>query len=163
MATATLVGKAEARRRALESIARAEQNFGKNLRIVTITAHKLLESLTPVNTGQAVRNYVWTVGTPNEVTFEAIDNGPAGPTNSMPLGAEPRRHPNEEAAEASLLAINFVNPFQTFYLQNNSPDILGLELGILPGPPWKSRSPNGMFGLVQAFVATTVETKGMLK
>jgi hypothetical protein len=44
MATATLVGKAEARRRAMESIAEPKQNFGKNLRIITITAHKLLES-----------------------------------------------------------------------------------------------------------------------
>jgi hypothetical protein len=80
----------------------------------------------------------------------------------MPLGAEPRRHPNEEAADASLLALNFATrsrPSTSRTTRRTS----GLELGILPGPPWKSRSPNGMFGLVQAFVATTVEAKGMLK
>jgi hypothetical protein len=122
-----------------------------------------LASLTPVNTGEAVRNYIWTIGTPNEIAQPAIDNGPTGPTNSMPLGAEPRRHVNEEAADASLLSLNMSNPFQTFICSNVSPDIEGLELGILPGPPWKSRSPNGMFGLVQAFITTTVEAKGMLK
>lgn len=163
MATATLVGKTDARRKAMESIARLEQNFGKNIQVITITAQKMLESLTPVNTGQAVRNYVWTIGEPNEIAQPAIDNGPPGPTNSMPLGAEPRRHVNEEAADATLLGLNLSNPFQTFICSNVSPDIEGLELGILPGPPWKSRSPNGMFGLVQAFITTTVESKGMLK
>jgi hypothetical protein len=163
MATATLVGKAEARRKALESIKQAQANFGKNVQIITITAQKMLESLTPVNTGQAVRNYVWTIGAPNSAALPAIDNGPPGPTNSMPLGQEPRRHANEEAADATLLTLNMANPFQTFICSNVSPDIEGLELGILPGPPWKSRSPNGMFGLVHQFIVTQVNSKGMLK
>jgi hypothetical protein len=42
MATATLVGKAEARRKAMESIAQAQANFGKNIQIITITSQKLL-------------------------------------------------------------------------------------------------------------------------
>lgn len=113
-----------------------------------------IKSLTPVHTGQSVRNYIWSTGTPFLGVLEAIDNGPTGHTNSMSLGQEPRRHINEEAAaEQSLLTINFKDPFQTFILTNNAPTIQGLELGLLPGPPLKSRSPAGMFGLTQAWVA----------
>jgi hypothetical protein len=110
-----------------------------------------IKSLTPVHSGQSVRNYVWTIDVAFQGVLEAIDNGPTGRTNSMPLGSEPRRHVNEEAAAASLLALNFTNPFQTFVLTNNAPQIGGLELGLLPGPPLKSRSPAGMFGLTHQY------------
>jgi hypothetical protein len=106
---------------------------------------------------------IWSAGAPNSFVYEAIDNGPTGQTNSMTLGSEPRRQPNEEASEASLLGLNISNPFQVFYLTNLSPDIGGLELGILPGPPLKSRSPNGMFGIVHAQIAAKVAARGMLK
>lgn len=148
---------------ALASIAHARERFGVNLKEIAAEADDLIKSLTPVNTGQAVRNYIWTTGSPNASVFDAIDNGPTGPTNTMTLGSEPRRQPNEEAARATLLALNFSNPFQTFYLANNSPDIEGLELGILPGPPLKSRSPNGMFGIVHNQIAVRIAAKGMLK
>lgn len=163
MASAKLVGKQEARAAALASIAEAEARFAANLKEIVHDAHDLITSLTPVNTGQAVRNYIWTTGSPNSTLFSAIDNGPTGPTNTMPLGSEPRRQPNEDAAKSTMLALNFGNPFQTFYLTNLSPDIEGLELGILPGPPLKSRSPSGMFGIVHNQIAIRVAAKGMLK
>jgi hypothetical protein len=163
MGSAKLVGKEQALRSAMASIARAKQNFAKNLTVIIAVADHEIKALTPVNTGQAVRNMIWTAGHPNSVVFSAIDNGPTGPTNTMSLGSEPRRNPNEQAAEASLLSLNLSNPFQAFYLTNLSPDIGGLELGVYPGPPLKSRSPNGMFGLVHAQIAATVAAKGMLK
>jgi hypothetical protein len=163
MATAKIVGKEEARQSALASIARAKVNFAKNLAEIVIAADTEIKELTPVHSGQAVRNMIWSAGAPSVEVLEAIDNGPPGPTNSMALGQEPRRQPNEEAAGASLIGLNLSNPFQTFYLTNLSPDIGGLELGLLPGAPMKSRSPNGMFGIVHAQLALIVESKGMLK
>lgn len=121
-----------------------------------------IKSLTPVHTGQSVRNYVWSSGTAFQGVLPAIDNGPTGKTNSMSLGEEPRRHVNEEAAAATLLALNFSNPFQTFTLTNNAPQIGGLELGLLPGPPLKSRSPAGMFGLTQQWVMLQLSTQGLV-
>ena len=163
MATARLVGKNEARTAAMASIARAKEAFGRNVGEIIREADEVIKALTPVNTGQAVRNMIWSTGSPNGNVFDAIDNGPTGPTNTMTLGAEPRRQPNEDAAEMTLSGLNLGNPFQTFYLTNLSPDIGGLELGILPGAPLTPRSPNGMFGIVEAQIATKVAAKGMLK
>jgi hypothetical protein len=100
MATATLVGKAEARRRALESIARLEAELRQEPADHHDHCPKDAGVLTPVNTGQAVRNYVWTIGTPNEVTA-GDRQWPARPDQLDAAGAEPRRHANEEAADAT--------------------------------------------------------------
>jgi len=138
-----------------------EARMAKNIQALVLDADKHLKALTPVYTGSAVRNYIWTVGEPNAVTYDAIEDGPTGRTNSMALGQEPRRAANETAAMASLLAIDFSNPFQTFYCTNLSPDIEGLELGLLPGPPLSSRSPNGMFGITEAYLEAKVASKGI--
>ena len=159
-----IVGKDAARKKALASIAALEKKFAQNLDALVDEIDGHIKSLTPVNTGQAVRNYIWSVGLPSSVVHEAIDNGPPGPTNSMALGTEPRRSVNEAAAAESLGSLNLLaNPFQTVYLTNNSPDIQGLELGLLPGPPLKSRSPQGMFGITQSYISTLVKARGMLK
>jgi hypothetical protein len=163
MATAQLIGKEQARAKAMASIEAMERRFAVRMEEVIRETDTFIKSLTPVNTGQAVRNYIWSQGSPNKITFDPIDNGPTGRTNAMELGSEPRRWPNEEAAAQSIDTLNFRNPFQTFYLTNNSPDIEGLELGILPGPPYKSRSPNGMFGITHAFINAKVAQKGMMK
>lgn len=163
MAYAQLVGKEQARKNALASLDALEAKFASNLEVLVLEIDTLIKAVTPVNTGQAVRNYCWSRGVANMETYEAIDNGPPGPTNSMALGAEPRRAPNEAAAFATMLALDIGgNPFGTFYLANNSPDIEGLELGIYPGPPLKSRSPQGMFGITAIYIKTLVEAKGML-
>lgn len=163
MPAARIIGKNEARRAALASIDELERRFGANLERIAEEADRYIKALTPVNTGQAVRNYIWTRGVANSVVYEAIDNGEPGPTNSMALGAEPRRGPNEAAAGETLAGLNIAaNPFATIYLTNLSPDIEGLELGILPGPPLRSRSPGGMFGLTSSYISSLVNAKGML-
>lgn len=163
MPYAQLVGKKEARNAALASIDALEKRFASNVEVLILEVDTFIKSVTPVNTGQAVRNYCWSRGVPTMETYDAIDNGPPGPTNSMVLGSEPRRAPNEAAAFITLLALDVVsNPFGAFYLANNSPDIEGLELGIYPGPPLKSRSPSGMFGITSAFANALVASKGML-
>lgn len=156
-------GKDRARKNALASIEELERRFTHNLDSLIVEIDNHIKSVTPVNEGQAVRNYIWTRNTPNTVVYEAIDNGPPGATNNMALGSEPRRAVNEAAAADSLGTLGVIaNPFATFYLTNLSPDIVGLELGILPGPPLSSRSPQGMFGITAAYFNSLVASRGML-
>lgn len=146
----------------MKSIRDLEARATKNIAALIEDVDAHIKSLTPVWSGQAVRNYIWTVNTAYGGVLEAIDNGPTGPTNSMTLGTEPRRGINEDAAAQSLGSLNLGKPFQTFILTNNSPDIEGLEFGRFPTPPLKSRSPNGMFGLVNTFVNAKIAAKGIL-
>lgn len=163
MPGARLEGKDKARKAALASIEELERRFAANVENLVEEVDTFIKSVTPVNTGQAVRNYIWTRGAPNTVVFDAIDNGDPGPTNSMPLGQEPRRGVNEAAAAESLIGLGIgTNPFGTIYLTNLSPDIEGLELGLLPGPPLHSRSPAGMFGITQAYVKALLDAQGIL-
>lgn len=160
---ATLRGKEQAYKAAMASIEAAEARFALNVSALCEEIDSTIKSLTPVNTGQAVRNYIWSRDVPNTVVYEAIDNGPTGHTNQMALGIEPRRKPNEEAAHQSLIALGLgVNPFGVIYLTNLSPDIEGLEAGLFPEPPLRQRSPQGMFGVTAAYVRALVESKGML-
>lgn len=164
MAALTINGKEKARSAALASIDRLERNFARNVDELVHEIDYHIKALTPVNTGQAVRNYIWSRGSANAMVYDAIDNGPPGPTNSMALGAEPRRQVNEDAAATSLTTLNATaNPFGEFILANNAPDIMGLELGTLPGPPLRSRSPQGMFGVTEAYFNTLVAAKGMFR
>lgn len=164
MAGARLEGRERAHKAALASIEELERRFAKNLVELIEDIDHHIKSLTPVNTGQAVRNYIWSANTPNSITFDAIDNGPTGRTNQMALGTEPRRGVNEDAAADSMRNLGLINnPFGVVYLTNNSPDIVGLEMGILPGPPFKSRAPRGMFGVTSAYFNALVASKGILK
>lgn len=144
-------------------MARFQGHLSVRLMEVCEEIDSYIKSLTPVYTGQTVRNYIWTTGAPNMTVFEAIDNGPPGHTNDLPLGVEPRRSANEEAARESLMGLDFANPFQTFYLTNNAPAVGGLELGMLPNPPLKSRSPNGMFGLTHEYINTKIGIQGFIR
>lgn len=159
----TIPNLSEVRAAVERDLAALESRMAHNIRILISETDRNLKALTPVWSGQAVRNYIWSVGSPNSVVHDPIDNGPPGPTNAMPLGVEPRRGVNEAAASQSLDTVLAANPFQKFYCTNNSPDIQGLELGLLPGPPLSSRSPNGMFGLTEAFVSAKVAVKGITK
>jgi hypothetical protein len=155
-------GKDTARSKALASIDVLEKRFGRNVEKLVHDIDTYIKSKTPVYTGQAVRNYIWTAGEGSGTVHEAIDNGPTGNTNSMALGMEPRRGVNEAAAFQSLASMSFANPFAAFTLTNNSPDIEGLEYGTYPGAPLSSRSPNGMFGITQRHFMTVIGQKGML-
>lgn len=164
MAGARLEGREAAYAAAMKSIDALEQRFARNVTALVQEIDIYIKAVTPVNTGQAVRNYIWTRDVPNTIVFDAIDNGPTGRTNAMSLGSEPRRAVNEDAAADSLSTLNLANnPFAAIYLTNLSPDIVGLELGILPGPPFKSRSPRGMFGIADAYFNTLISAKGILK
>lgn len=156
----SVANRQEIEQKVRASMKQFENNFSVRIMVLCGEIDFYIKSLTPVHSGQSVRNYIWTTGVAFHGVLPAIDDGPTGKTNSMPLGAEPRRHINEETAATSLLQLNFSNPFQTFILTNNAPQIGGLELGLLPGPPLKSRSPAGMFGLTHAWVMLDINSRG---
>lgn len=126
-----------------------KKDFAKRLDAIARYSHKTLMSKTPVHEGTTVRNYILTMGSPSSVTYDPVESGPIGQTNNLPLGLEPRRGANEKAAEGSLsnLNISAENPFVKIYISNNADSVSGLEAGELPGEPYKSRSPSGMFGI----------------
>lgn len=154
--------RAQVERDVRKSMANFKRRLSAGIEGICEEVDETIKSYTPVWSGKAVRNYLWTTGAPATQVFDAIDNGPPGPTNSMPLGAEPRRDVNERAAHATLTSLNFSNPFQTFILSNNAEEIEGLEYGLLPTPE-SSRSPSGMFGLTQNYISELVRVKGFLR
>jgi hypothetical protein len=121
--------------------------FAQRVKDVVYTLHYEIVDRTPVWSGAIMANYQWSDGFPFSDTLEPIDNGPPGHTNEMPIGVEPRRAPNQALADASLHHLNFDNPFRVYYLNNNDPDIGGVEAGVLPPPPLVIRAAQGMIGV----------------
>jgi hypothetical protein len=158
---AVIQNKAAARAAAMKSIANLEAKFAANVEKLVHEIDDHIKALTPVYSGQSVRNYIWSVGEPSTIVHEAINNGPTGFTSRMALGTEPRRADNEAAAAESISTLDFRNPFGVIYLTNNSPVISGLELGIFPVAS-QSRSPNGMFKITEGFFAAKIASKGIL-
>ena len=105
--------------------------------------HKSVTSKTPVYTGESLRNWVWSTGSPQGGSSPAIGSGPTGHTSTMTLGSEPRRPANQAATDASFATLNTANPYQQFWLANDSENISDLEYGLLP-THIASRSPGGM-------------------
>lgn len=134
-----------------------EREFVKSMQVkvegMVRFAHKSVLSRTPVHSGYSIRNFVWTVDEPySGGPVPAVGSMPPGPTNSMPLGMEPRRGVNEARPDASLEALDFKNPFRAFILNNPAETAMQLEFGLLPSPE-RSRSPAGMTGVtVQALI-----------
>lgn len=141
-----------------KALAGVEAKVGERVKEVVTYIDTKLHTRTPVYTGQAVRNMIWSMGTPNNTVFDAIETPPdTGHTSDMALGSEPRRRANEEAAQATLHALNFNKPFSVFYLSNNSPDIGLIEDGS-SGLPGKSRAPAGVFAITMAEVVAKLKS-----
>lgn len=121
-----------------------EKMIREKVKRIVYYAHQNILERTPVWSGRAIRNWVWTMDAPNGTEFEPIENGPTGQTNEMPLGTEPRRAANAAASTATLEALKFTNPFRQYWLSNNANDIIQLEYGLLPDPE-RSRQPGGMY------------------
>lgn len=102
---------------------------------------------TPVWSGETVRNYRWAVGAaPARGTLEAIGSGEPGPTNHLPMGEEPRRAANEDAAladmESTLAALTKLsNVFGTNTAAATKWNMV--DSGVAPAPG-KARNPGGV-------------------
>lgn len=99
---------------------------------------------TPVWSGLAIRNMIWSEGQPNTVEYPEIKIGK--------VENEGRRDANAAAARRSLSALNFRNPYSVWYLSNASHHIAELEAGQLPSPERSRVPPGGMFGLTYSDV-----------
>ncbi|MBS3648864.1 hypothetical protein KEU06_09620 [Pseudaminobacter sp. 19-2017] len=113
-------------------------------RIVMKVVHEIdmrIHPKTPVWSGAAVRNMIWTRGKPNQTEFDPVGSDGTGEQN---------RAANTAAARQSLHALTFDKPFAVYYLTNNAKHIRGLEAGLLPYP---GKHPvDGMFGMTYAEV-----------
>jgi hypothetical protein len=106
---------------------------------------------TPVWSGLAIRNMIWTRDAPNMQQFNAIEVGD--------VHGEGRRDANASAARQTrdtLLRTISNNPYGVFYLSNASHHIFDLEAGQLPSPDRSRVPPGGMFGLTYAEVRSGI-------
>ncbi|RUW56739.1 hypothetical protein [Mesorhizobium sp. M8A.F.Ca.ET.021.01.1.1] len=120
---------------------RIKKHFAKVVSRVVLEIDTSIHPRTPVWSGRAVRNMIWTKGTPNAVEHDPIGGGEEGPG---------RRGANSAAAHATREALDFSNPFAVYWLTNNARHIEELEAGLLPYP---GKHPvDGMFGITYAEV-----------
>ncbi len=118
------------------------------LMMVTSYINKSVHDRTPVWSGLAIRNMVWTMNAPNLAEIPAIESGPEG---------EGRRGANASAAQATFSALNFRRPFGKYFLSNSAHHIGELEAGQLPSPDRSRVKPGGIFFI------TYQEVKGLLR
>lgn len=141
-------------RRGLKSFTKEyEAELEKGIRAI----HHGVTMRTPVNTGQTLANYQWSVGSPAGGIVGHDTSGETGRTNTMRLGEEPRRAANQAIANRSLESLPFGKlSGKKIFLTNNAPQWSGLENGMLPDAPYVQRSPQGMVSitLLQVTVAT---------
>lgn len=125
---------------------RFEKMFREKVRKLLHEGMRRLIAKTPVNTGQAVMNYVATGRAPYGGGVK--EAGPAvEATNKLALGAERLRPGAAAVAMGTLAAVDFSDPYNVYFITNKSPHIQGLEYGLLPAAPYTPRSPAGMFGV----------------
>lgn len=132
--------------------------------VAAIAAVEAMQAITPVNTGETVRNYAVGVGARPTGGLVAVPEATEA-TNILALGAEAARGANEAAAvtEATQALSASGGKLKTIYITNRvDEDKWGLiESGIAPGPPWNSRGPGGQSAVGEA--AARVVGKGALK
>lgn len=112
---------------------------------------------TPVHTGQAVRSYVASAGSPYGGVAGAKPE-PVEATNKLALGAERLRGGATGVAMATLATVDYSDPFAVYWITNNAPHIGGLETGELPAAPYTPRSPQGMFAVTLQELAAFMDT-----
>ena len=124
---------------------------------------KLLAN-TPVWEGTTIRNWQWSLGSPQRTVKPAEGQGiDPGHTNAMALGTEPRRAVNEGAQKAdfmvflSQLASAPAGKLPNIYLTNPAPNALAVEYGELPTPE-RARTPRG--GILRLAMAETLTAMG---
>lgn len=133
---------AEVRKAAAELERQAVEETKRAARII----QESLFEQTPVWSGETVRNFGWNVGAPPaRGTKPAIGSGEPGPTNHLPLGAEPRRPENEAAVWSELNSLLTFNKLADLYVTNTVAATKWnmIDAGVAPAPG-KARNPGGV-------------------
>jgi len=119
------------------------------IRQLVMTIDISVHEKTPVWSGLAIRNMIWTMNKPNTHEFEEIKIGT--------VEGEGRRDANAAAARQTRdEVLKFKKPYGVWYLSNASKHIFDLEAGKLPTPDRSRVPPGGMFGLTYAQVKNGV-------
>lgn len=117
---------------------------GRLMKKAVYVIDKGVHTKTPVWSGKAVRNMIWSKNRPNTREFPEIEVGS--------IDGEGRRGANEAAARRTLASLDFNKPFGVYYLSNVAEHIMELEAGQLPSPERSRVPPGGMFGLTYSEV-----------
>lgn len=138
---------------------RLEREAVAETKRAAVAAVKAMMKITPVNTGETVRNYAAEQG--RKPTGVKTPSGSPGPTNNLALGDEPNRAANESAALEDIDTALSGDKLETVYITNTIPsDKWGLiESGLAPGPPWKSRGPGGQSAIGEQAVRASGQGK----
>jgi hypothetical protein len=115
--------------------------------IVTDVHESILER-SPVDTGEFVASWRVSRDVP-----DLVANGPVGPETPgaarMPLGTEPNRQAAEAISRGSReAAVDFSDPFHTYWIANASPQAVPIEYGDA-----SQRAPQGVARLAAEEVA----------
>lgn len=112
-----------------------DQRFRQKVFLTAQYVHISLTSLTAVWMGTSLANWQWSTGRAASGVLTARGGRrEPGKTNSMSLGAEPRRDVNQKMADASFRRLSFKDPYLKFVLANNDPKIGQMDAGKLPRP-----------------------------
>jgi len=124
---------------------------------VNLILHRLTERVmisTAVWEGETLANWRWSVGSPATGNIEAFGTDDPGPTNTMQLGAEPRRGANERPMLASLSRIKALKTLpDKIFLTNTGTIAMEMEYGMVPGAPGQRVRSEGMLRLAVAEAA----------
>lgn len=120
------------------------REIAKKMKKIVFAIDQGVHAKTPVWSGRAIRNMIWSKNRPNSTEYEEIKSGS--------VENEGRRGANAAAARQSLTALDFKNPFGIYYLSNVAHHIVELEAGLLPSPDRSRVPPGGMFGLTYSEV-----------
>lgn len=130
---------------------KAQDDYGNRSNTVLIALNEKILAATPVWEGDTILNWRWSTRSPDTRHENPRGSGDPGPTNTMPLGAEPRRKINEERPRRSLAgALKAKKPID-IYLTNTSDSAVALEYGQFPTP--KSSRVDSARGIVRLAVA----------
>lgn len=137
----------------------------KLVKVAKDATRKLVEELmarTPVWQGTTLRNFQVGIDAPSTLELTAEGAGDPGPTNSMPIGAEPRRPENEDAVRSDMESEleSFDELGHTIIVSNTSENWDLVDNGSAPTPD-RARNPGGVSLL--AIQATKAAMRGQLK
>jgi len=157
MSMSVVANPLEFNKRLDQSYDRFEKKWTTRMQRLMKAAMIRLIRRTPVHTGQAVRSYVASSGSPYSGGAAGRPK-PVEPTNKLPIGAESLRGGAQAQAMGTLAAVDYSKPFQDYFITNSAPHIGGLEAGELPGTPFTPRSPQGMFAVTLQELVAMIET-----
>lgn len=110
-----------------KAIDNTEKKAIQEIKSVALRVTQKMMDQTPVWSGSTVRNYHWSTSRAGGSEKAPIGSGDPGPTGSMPLGAEPRRDANQQAALGeigSLKLTSLVNLYGTNNISSDKWDLI---------------------------------------